>query len=196
MTAGSNLGARCLLAAALASGCSNSAPPTSAPSAEADSSAAQPDPGPAADNEPVGEANPPSADDHPATGIGSTLGRSGGLSGNYKPPTVRIVSAEVEGPLSRDVVKRIVGRHVNEVRYCYSQTLNRDNSVAGTVTVQASAAADGSVGSSKASGSTGVSELHDCIAGAVDRWKFVETKGESTLRLTFELSPEPQDSAG
>ena len=59
-------------------------------------------------------------------GSGSGYGRgAGGFSGrSARVPQIRSGAADVRGSLSKEVIRRVIRRHINEVRFCYEQELN------------------------------------------------------------------------
>jgi hypothetical protein len=61
------------------------------------------------------------------TGSGYGRGAGAGFGGRGTAvPTVRQAKATVTGALDKDIIRRIVRAHINEVRYCYNQGLARD----------------------------------------------------------------------
>jgi tetratricopeptide (TPR) repeat protein len=68
-------------------------------------------------------------------GTGSGYGRGAGAGfggrGRGPIPMVRQAKAEVKGALDKDIIRRIVRAHINEVRYCYNQALARDPNAQG-----------------------------------------------------------------
>ena len=60
-------------------------------------------------------------------------------------PHIRTGEADVRGSLSREVIRRVIRRHINEVRFCYEQELAQRPDLAGRVTVSFIISATGSV---------------------------------------------------
>src|SRR5690606_10423168 len=56
-------------------------------------------------------------------GGGFGAGGFGSPSGGSPPSSVKPSKAEVKGSLDKDIIRRIVRRHVSEVRYCYEKLL-------------------------------------------------------------------------
>ena len=72
-------------------------------------------------------------------GYGSGYGRGSGAGfggRGTRVPTVRQAKAEVTGSLDKDLIRRIVRAHINEVRHCYNQGLAKDPNAKGRVSVQ------------------------------------------------------------
>ncbi len=108
-------------------------------------------------------------------------------------PRVRQAKAEVVGPLDRDIIRRIVRAHINEVRHCYNQGLATDPELAGRVAIQFKIGSAGKVLEATVASST-LSDHDDavaaCVNGAVKRWKFPKFEGEEvTVTYPFVLSP-------
>ena len=88
-------------------------------------------------------------------------------------PRIRQETATVTGDLDKDIIRRIVRAHINEIRYCYNQVLVLDPTAAGRVEIDFEIAGDGTVSSSTVKRST----VHDetmpkCMTKAVLRWTF------------------------
>jgi outer membrane biosynthesis protein TonB len=95
-----------------------------------------------------------------------------------KIPKVKPSTATVTGSLDKDIIRRIVRAHINEVRYCYNQGLARDPSLSGKVSIQFTISTTGSVAVSKVADSTIADEgVSNCIAKAVKRWTFPKPTG-------------------
>lgn len=105
-------------------------------------------------------------------------------------PQVTQRTQSSDGPLDRDIVRRIVRAHINEVRYCYNQGLQENDRLAGRIVIDFEVLANGSVGTA----AVGKSTLPDpavntCIAAAVRRWKFPAAAAATKISYPFELSP-------
>jgi len=126
-------------------------------------------------------------------GTGSGYGRGAGFGGRGKRvPRIRQAKATVTGSLDKDVVRRVVRRHINEVRHCYTQQLTKDPALSGRVEVEFVVSADGKVTSAKVTHTTIKDEaLGKCIATAVRGWSFPKPDGGGTVsvKYPFVLSP-------
>ncbi len=127
---------------------------------------------------------------------GEGFGKRGGGSGfggrGTATPRVRQAQANVEGALDREIVRRIVRAHINEVRTCYDRGLQKDPTLQGRVSVAFEINADGKVGSSTVqSNDLSDASVATCIAEAVERWKFPKPQGGGVVRVAypFNLSP-------
>lgn len=122
------------------------------------------------------------------TGTGSGYGRgAGGLHGRSSSvPSIRPGEVESFGSLSKEVIRRVVRRHLNEVRFCYEQELNSRPDLDGRVSVKFVISPTGSVQSSMVADSTlGNSRAEQCIAQAVRRWTFPSPEGGGIVVVTY-----------
>ena len=89
------------------------------------------------------------------------------------------------------MVRRVLQRHLNELRFCYERELASRPSLTGTVREQLVVAADGSVRSSTiASSSLGVPSVDACIRAAAERWTFPAPEGGAVVvTCPITLSP-------
>ena len=97
-----------------------------------------------------------------------------------KGPVSRVVpaTAEVQGPLDKDSIQRVIRRFTNHVRFCYDKELTRDPALAGTVTVQFTVDTKGTVSSCALQSSTVKNPaVEQCIVTAVRRWEFPPPDG-------------------
>jgi hypothetical protein len=128
-------------------------------------------------------------------GGGSGYGRGGGegFGGRgTRVPMVRQSSPTVTGALDKDIVRRIVRAHINEVRSCYNAALTTDPNLAGNVTLEMTIGADGKLSTSLVTANTTKDEpLAQCIAKAAKKWTFPKPAGGGTVTVSypFVLSP-------
>ncbi|MBI5481504.1 MAG: TonB family protein [Deltaproteobacteria bacterium] len=137
----------------------------------------------------------------PAPGIGSlgAIGKGAGSSGvgygraggpplqrRAQTPAIAIGQAEVRGSLDKEIIRRVIRRHVPEVRFCYEQELLRSPRLQGRVTVQFVISATGRVMRSTVQSSTvGNSNVEQCIARAVQRWEFPTPAGGGIVIVNY-----------
>lgn len=117
-------------------------------------------------------------------GYGSGAGRLGGRRAQV--PRVTAGRAEVLGALDKEIIRRIIRRHINEVKFCYQKELQANENLGGRVIVQFTIAATGQVVVSKVQSSTlGNSQVEQCIAQAVRRWLFPKPKGGGIVHVSY-----------
>jgi TonB family protein len=101
-------------------------------------------------------------------------------------PRVRQAKAEVEGALDKDIIRRIVRAHINEVRYCFNRGLLRDKTLEGRVSIQFTVNGEGEVPVAVvADSSVKDTAVGECIAKAVKRWTFPKPDGGGTVVVTY-----------
>jgi TonB family protein len=141
-------------------------------------------------------------------GVGAleTRGRFGGVegSGRYgdmagvlrrrtpRPPEVTFEGTSVRGSLDKEIIRRTVRRHLNEVRYCYENALAAHPALSGRVVVQFTIGPTGRVLVGLLQSSTlGAPSVEACVVGAVRRWEFPQPAGGGLVAVTypFALSP-------
>ncbi len=120
-------------------------------------------------------------------GTGSGFGGRGRLV-----PRVRQGKLEVQGPLDRDIVRRIVRAHLNEVRHCYNVGLQRDPELSGEVSVRFDITATGRVKAAESeAGGLSSQRVKTCVSKAVARWKFPKPRGGGNVEVVapFQFDP-------
>lgn len=121
-------------------------------------------------------------------GSGSGYGRgAGGLGGRRgRAPSIRSGAAMVQGSLSKEVIRRIIHRHINEVKFCYERELASRPDLEGRVAIKFIISGQGSVQMSAVANSTlGNAKVENCIAQAVRRWTFPQPKGGGVVIVTY-----------
>ncbi len=101
-------------------------------------------------------------------------------------PQVRQGEAVVQGGLSKEVIRRIVRQHLNEVKFCYEQQLNARPDLEGRVKVMFVISPTGSVQSALVT----ETEIHNsvveqCVARAVRRWVFPAPEGGGIVSVNY-----------
>ncbi|MDD5306880.1 MAG: AgmX/PglI C-terminal domain-containing protein [Deltaproteobacteria bacterium] len=113
-------------------------------------------------------------------GAGGLGGRRGGV------PQIRSGAAMVQGSLSKEVIRRIVHRHINEVKFCYERVLASRPDLAGRVSIKFIISGSGAVQMAAVAESTiGEPGVENCIAQAVRRWVFPQPEGGGIVIVTY-----------
>lgn len=108
---------------------------------------------------------------------------------------VRPLDATLDGAgLGRDIVTRIVRAHINELRSCYYATgLRHDPKMSGEISIEFAIGGRGQVIVAIVHARTGSLSpvLGECMAVALERWKFPKPRGggEVVVRFPFALRP-------
>jgi TonB family protein len=121
-------------------------------------------------------------------GNGSGYGRgAGGLGGRRAhAPDVIPGQANVRGSLDKEIIRRIIRRHINEVKYCYEQELTKKPTLGGRIMVQFTIAASGQVIASVLQNSTmGSAKVENCTVQAVRRWEFPKPLGGGIVIVSY-----------
>jgi hypothetical protein len=128
----------------------------------------------------IGLGNIPGVGPGPGGPGGRSLPRAAALACRdcgKKVPDVKMEQPTVIN-YDRDIIRRIIRQHMNEVKYCYEKELVRDNKLAGRVVVKFFIGNQGTVTASAIESSTvRESNVEQCIAGAVRRWEFPRPQG-------------------
>jgi hypothetical protein len=100
-----------------------------------------------------------------------------------------VTCSNTRGCSDKELIRRIVRQHVNEVRYCYERALQRQPALQGRVGIRFRIAPDGRVQQSEAASSTVADPaVGRCIADAVRRFTFPATgRGITEVNYPFEL---------
>lgn len=107
-------------------------------------------------------------------------------------PMVRQAKASVGPGLDRELVRRVVRAHINEVRSCYGFDMQRRANLQGRVAVAFVVAASGQVVRSELKESTMASATTEaCIVAAVGRWRFPKPKGGVSVEVVYPFSLSP-----
>lgn len=106
-------------------------------------------------------------------------------------PQARIAKETFSGNIDKEVIRRVVRAHINEVRGCYDQGLARKPNLTGRVAIQFTIGPGGNVpASAVAESSLDDGATEQCIARAVKRWRFPTgtTGGHAIVTYPFVLT--------
>ncbi len=120
-------------------------------------------------------------------GDGTGIMRSAGFGPRAgRVPAPRLGVAQVQGGLDKDLIRRVVRAHINEIRYCYNQGLSRDPNLKGRVSVQFQIGNTGKVPTAVVS-ETDIKDgnVTNCVASAVRRWQFPKPQGGGNVIVTY-----------
>ncbi len=101
-------------------------------------------------------------------------------------PEVILTDGHVTGSLDREIVRRTIRRHINEVKFCYEQELVVHRDLGGRVTVHFTIAATGQVLAAVLQSSTlGSPRVESCMVQAVRRWEFPRPVGGGLVMVSY-----------
>ena len=90
-----------------------------------------------------------------------------------------------------EVIRRVIRRHINEVRFCYEQELNQRPDLEGRVMVSFIISPTGAVQSAAVGSSTiNNARVEGCITQAVRRWTFPAPDGGGVVGVNYPFVPE------
>ena len=115
---------------------------------------------------------------------GAASGTCAGASRTHPEVIPGILS--VRGTLDKEIIRRTIRRHINEVRFCYEQELTTHRELAGRMVVQFNIAGNGQVLSSVMQSSTlGNVRVESCTLLAVRRWEFPKPQGGGLVNVSY-----------
>jgi TonB family protein len=102
-----------------------------------------------------------------------------------EPPVMTCGSGHV-GCLDKELIRRVIHQHRNEIRYCYELQLTRNPQLQGKASVKFVVAATGTVSASEVVDSTVRSpQLEGCVAGRVRTWRFPAIPNGGSAVVTY-----------
>ena len=103
----------------------------------------------------------------------------------------------VMGALDRDIIRRQMRRHHNQLRYCYQRILARHPHIEGRVVAQFNIQPDGAVGHvAITDNQTGEAEVAECVAKVIRRMRFPAPGGGGHIVVKYPLMFSPQGGSG
>lgn len=130
-------------------------------------------------------------------GTVGTHGNGEGPSPGYGRPTglkpkrehkVRLTTGicKLRGALSREIIRRVVRRHLKEIRHCYSQELQTNRSLSGRIAVEFTISGNGRVMTANIEDSTvNNTNVEQCVVRAVRRWLFPAPEGGGIVHVSY-----------
>jgi TonB family protein len=116
------------------------------------------------------------------------MGRGTGRLRGRRAQAPRVVAGRVvvRGSLDKEIIRRIIRRHINEVRYCYQVELQNNPNLYGRVIVRFVIQPNGQVATARVASSTlRNSRVERCIASAVRRWLFPKPRGGGIVIVNY-----------
>jgi len=92
----------------------------------------------------------------------------------------------VKGSLDKSIIRRVIRRHINEVKYCYQAELQSSPDLYGRVVVNFSIMPNGQVAASKVERSTMKNNrVEGCVTRAVRRWLFPKPHNGGVVVVSY-----------
>jgi hypothetical protein len=123
--------------------------------------------------------------------LGADVMFEGGVvtGGGGAAPSVR-VDVEAASGLPSEVVRRVARRHINELRYCYEQSIMQEGTGGALALGLALGLAQSGVVDTSAIEGEGPPGLLNCLQRAARRWTFPEPEGPGEVRLRVRFASE------
>jgi TonB family protein len=103
-----------------------------------------------------------------------------------KLPEVTSGLVTTRGSLDKEIIRRVVRRHLTEVKYCYERELVRLPALAGRVVTEFAILPTGRVATALLASSTvGNLAVESCVLAAVRRWEFPAPVGGGAVMVTY-----------
>jgi outer membrane biosynthesis protein TonB len=121
------------------------------------------------------------------TGLGDAFG--GGKDGKGRGQvevSIPMGDPAVSGGLTTQEVKAVITTHLNEIRHCYEQLLQRSPNAGGKINSRFVIATTGRVTSAGIESATiQDARMQGCVTGAIQRWKFPLPRGGAPVTITY-----------
>lgn len=122
------------------------------------------------------------------SGIGELCAGPGPCKKSIGPdlPTDPPVECGGGGCMDKELIRKVIAGHRDQIRYCYEYALQTTPALGGKVAVQFFVTEAGSVSTARVAESTvGSNQLSDCLVSRVRTWQFPVGKNASGYRVTY-----------
>jgi len=118
------------------------------------------------------------------TNYGRGVGDLGDRSGRV--PQVTAGKAIVTGSLDREIIRRIIAKHRDEIKYCYEKELATQKDLSGKVVIFFTISPTGAVIAAKVRESTlKAPAVEQCITSRVEKWIFPQPAGGGIVEVSY-----------
>lgn len=91
-------------------------------------------------------------------------------------------TVKIEGGMSREMVKRVIDQHLEEITYCYESALINNPAIMGRIVYEWKILMSGRVGEIRiVASSVNSHEIHECIKSAIKSWQFPKPVGAEVV---------------
>ena len=91
-------------------------------------------------------------------------------------------TVKIEGGMSREMVKRVIDQHLDEITNCYETALMTNPNILGRIVFEWKILMNGRVGEIRiVASSVNSNEIHDCIKSAIKSWQFPKPVGAEVV---------------
>ena len=92
----------------------------------------------------------------------------------------------IRGSLDKELIRRVIKRHISQIRYCYERQLQVNPGLNGKVRIEWVITAQGRVRSTKVMESTmGNVQVERCMMRKIRTWLFPKPKGGGIVIVTY-----------
>jgi TonB family protein len=129
------------------------------------------------------------------------LGNLGTISGpergraryprRVRSPDVILRTPVVRGAIDKELIRRILRRHINEMRFCYEKELTNFPSLRAHLLLAFTVGADGQVTAADSRGAAGAPRVASCVVAAVRRWEFPRPKDGNAADVGVPIDFDP-----
>ena len=121
-------------------------------------------------------------------GFGSGSGNGKGGAGGHGRANVTIPPGDpsVSGGLTAQEIMAVIKAHLNEIRHCYEQLLQRSPSASGKISVNFVVGLSGNVSTVNVAEATlSDSVMRGCVTGHIQRWDFPKPRGGQPVTVNY-----------
>lgn len=107
-------------------------------------------------------------------------------AGALTPPPLIPTAPMVFGSLDKEVIRKVIHEHREQIRACYETAITRREDLKGKVSVKFTISAEGPVSAAEIVADTpGDQPLAECVVNAVKTWTFPKPKGGGIVMVTY-----------
>lgn len=91
-------------------------------------------------------------------------------------------TVKIQGGMSREMVKRVIDQHLEEITYCYETALMSNPAIMGRIVFEWKIMMSGRVGQVRiVASSVNSHDVHNCIKSAIQSWQFPKPSGTEVV---------------
>lgn len=148
-----------------------------------------------ANGDPIGIGAIPRSGVDKKTGIGVLIAKKEGDGPRIEPDPPIICSADNGGCMDKELIRKVINGHRDQIRFCYELALQQAPALSGKVAVQFAVANSGLVAAARVENSSaGSAALSDCLVSRVRTWQFPVGRAGNGYRVTYPFVFKPSGS--
>jgi hypothetical protein len=139
------------------------------------------------------EVDPAAAPEEPVDLELAAMASLGGGEDSRDKVPVLTPDEPVVGTTDKDVIRRVVRSHINEIRDCYTLGLAKDPTLAGRIMIDFTIGPTGAVVNANASDVSGLADpaVPTCIVDAILTWTFPKPHGGGSVNVSYPFNLVP-----